>query len=70
MVLVLYGLEKSEGHAGAILQAKHIVDIAWLITDRYIKNSFEENVTKYHLVYRLWYTVYTVYVPLGSNGYI
>ena len=49
MVLVLYGLEKSEGHAGAILQAKNIVDITWLSTDRYMKNSFKENMTKYHL---------------------
>ena len=47
--MFLNGLEKSEGHAGAILQAKNIVDIAWLITDRYMKNSFEENMTKYHL---------------------
>ena len=60
--MFLNGLEKSEGHAGAILQAKNIVDITWLSTDRYMKNSFEENMTKYHL--------YTVYVSLGSFGYI
>ena len=47
--MFLNGLEKSEGHAGAILQAENIVDIAWLITHRYMKNSFEENMRKYHL---------------------
>ena len=52
MVLVLYGPEKSEGHAGAISQAK----ILWILHELYDtvsslpeKNSFEENMTKYHL---------------------